>query len=98
MTQVLKDIEQLLDQNEELRQRVNYNVRQKGHKERARLERLSGYQGPDEETLHLLHKHRTDWLETPWLFWSRSWDLGFAYLDPQAQIIGVYLQDRHDDA
>lgn len=89
---------QVLANDKELAKMVKYRVDERGHKEKNRLARVLQFRGPDKDTIDVLRNNHQQWLQDPSMFWRRPPLLLTDSSDPQAQIIGPYLQTSRDDA
>ena len=95
---MLRDIQELLMNDNQLSQKVMFNVRPKGDQDKIRLAKLLDFQGPDLETVKLLEDHCNLWLQNPRSIWERPSSLNLIHLDPQTQVVGYFLQTLHGDA
>ena len=78
---------------------MRYNVKEQGENERNRLARILDFQGPDHDTLMVLDRNFDNWSACPESFWIRPAhhdDLNS--IQPQAHIVGLYIQTQCDDA
>ena len=90
---------QKLSEDVELSKLVPYRIQKRGQADEQRFSRLQNYQGPDWETLSLLNDNHQYWLQEPALFWNISpSSLAPFSEDPQAHIIGRYLETFGDNA
>jgi len=81
---------------------VQYRVKERGANEKARLEKLLQYQGPDADTVAVLRDYHDYWLHNPAQFWVRpspvvANPIGHP-IGPQENILVCYLQTIRDDA
>ena len=99
MTTTLREIRSIISERTGLSSRIPLSIKEKGENERARLNNLLQYAGPDKETLRVLDAFQNAWLEDPTQFWRTP---SSGYLDqfpsPQAEIVGYYLQGHAVDA
>ena len=98
MTKALINIDQMLSNDNELSKLVPFRVQPKGKYDKARLELLMQYQGPDEDTLSLLRDNHHRWLQNPSSFWICPELVMAGVSDPQAEIVSRYLQHDRDNA
>lgn len=98
LTYLLRDIQQILKDDNTLSQKVNFSVKTKGSQDERRLEKLLTLQGPDPETHKLLQTCGDLWLQDPRGFWTRPPMSKLAPFDPQTQIVGYILQTSRGDA
>ena len=77
---------------------VPYHVKQKNQNEKIRFAKLLHYKGPDIDTVELLDSHYTLWLANPFYFWAGPLLPMVNLLEPQTQIVGLYLQTNRNDA
>ena len=98
MTNVLRDVQQILVSNDELSQMVNFTVKLKGGKDAARLKKVLQFEGLDIETLSLLRQHHKTWLQCPKRVWESPSPFAFTHTDPQTQVVGYFLQALRGDA
>lgn len=95
---MLAKIHQVLSNDDELAKMVKYQVRERGQNEKNRLIKVLQFRGPDKDTSDLLRDNHQQWLQDPSMFWRRPPLLSADSSDPQAQIIGPFLQTSRDDA
>jgi hypothetical protein len=77
---------------------MKYSIHERGQNDKARLEKLFQFQGPDSATIKVLDRHNEEWLTNPACFWTLPSPLNLNLLDPQAQIVGCYLRAKDEDA
>jgi len=102
LTAVLGEAQQLLSKDEQLSKLVQYRVKERGANEKARLQKVLQYQGPDPDTIAVLRDHHDQWLFDPAQFWVRPLpvvanSMGHS-IGPQENILICYLQTMRDDA
>ncbi len=98
ITSILKDISAVLNGNVELSKSVPFNVKAKGQKDMERYKSLLHYQGPEKETIEVLAHYGDSWLQDPRTFWTPQQAPNLELLDPQAQIVGCFIQMDRSDA
>jgi len=96
ITHILEEVHQTLKNDPELSKSVKFSVSLKGDKDKRRLEKLLHYEGPDGETIKLLHVRGQGWLDDPSTFWRPLSRPDLSHLDPQSQVVGFFLQATQD--
>lgn len=79
---------------------MRYQVKERGENDRIRRAKIFDFQGPDDETVNVLNANVNLWTAYPESFWVRPLPdpLGTTIIAPPAQIVGEYIQTKHDDA
>ena len=77
---------------------VKYQIKERGANDQSRFNKVLQFQGPDSDTLAILHDNHNEWLQNPASFWIRPLPAIFGQLDPQQNILCCYLQTVVDDA
>jgi hypothetical protein len=75
---------------------MKYSITER-QKDKVRLAKLGEYRGPDDDTIKLLDQHKEEWLRDPSSFWRLPSPPNANLLDPQAQVVGCFLQAKNDD-
>ena len=89
ITEVLRQICELLAKNKELASKVPNVITEK--KDQARIKTLLKYR-PDIETIDLLEQFHETWLKTPALFDEYVESPQWAAMDPWTRIFSMYLE------
>lgn len=100
-------LDRLQAENSELFNRLGIEykiVKQKNTKDHARYLNLLSLNGPNQDTLDLLEERANDWMMDPLSFWIRPESVNTripgaqSHSDPQAQIVGHYMQAKCDSS
>lgn len=97
MTEQIEGIRQTLLEDGELSKLVPFRISKRNQNDKQRLAKLSNYAQPDPETLGLLVTSHSAWLANPGSFWDRPSPSIVTCPNPQAHIVGRYLQAVRDD-
>ena len=94
---VLGKIHDLLAKDEDVSQRVRYQIKERGENDRIRLAKIFDFKDTDHDTLNVLGQNFDNWREYPENFWMRPMPYGLGPIEPQAEIVGCYIQTKRDD-
>lgn len=95
---ILKDVSDITHEHKSLAKAMKFRVMQKGQNERARLDKLLSFNGPEADLWQLLEDYHQIWLNNPSCFWVRPLPPSLGGYCPETQIVGFYLQIEFDDA
>lgn len=85
-------------QNSDTAKLVKLKIIERGNTEKARLEQLFSYSGPDQETIDLLDQNHGLWSENPFYFWAGIQQPYMGKLDSQADIVMCYVRSMRATA
>lgn len=91
LTSILVEVDAILKVNSEWSGDVPYRVVKR---KVDPYDKLLTYQGPDVATVRLLEDNCESWFTRPSEFWDRAPRPEITSLDPQAQIVGCFLQTQ----
>lgn len=98
VTKILQSVNEVLNEDPEMKKEVPFTLAARGSKGQRSYQAILRYTGPDNETIFELQIQAPFWMQNPELFWRGQNRSNFSHLNPQAQIVGLYLSQRLSDA
>lgn len=95
---MLVEIRKIVEERLDISTKMTLCIKEKGEKERNRLNMLFQYGGTDAETLRVLHRSENLWWWDAAQFWEAPARFGHRLPNAQAQIVGYYLHGQDVDA
>lgn len=94
----MKEIRDVLNAEEEISQKVHYQVKERGENDRKRLAKVFKFSGPDHDTVSVLSNNASVWLHSPESFWYHPNHASWDNVPIEAEVVGSYIQTKRDDA
>jgi hypothetical protein len=91
LNELLENVWNVLEERPELREQLKFRLRTPGGEDKARIEKLKRFSGPDRTTRDIIASRSTVWIDGSLSFWEDD-NGGRDFIDPQAFAISNFCR------
>ena len=97
LTAIVDDIRAVLNHRKDLLESFPFKITVKASKDSDKRDKLSHYEGPDDETVAMLEQNGDSWSKQPQIFWNGPRAAQLSKLSGPALLVGCFVQLERSD-